>query len=953
MRRLTIGAALLLGSSCVPTGCSGQACGALDSCGGTCACVATPALSPEAGTFNYNPSVAISTATPSATIHYTIDGSAPTPASPTYTAPISVASNLTVKAMATAAGLANSALATSAYTVSSSAAVVATPIIAPGTGSYVAAQTVTLSSSTTGAAIRYTLDGTMPTAASPAYTSAFTVSSTTTVTAIATASGFVNSQAATAVLTINTKAADLATYCSMINTTLINLSCDGVAVDVMAGRLDYVAAAGAGCTSALTAGGCLGLDAGEPDACRLALVPKVANGGTCYDDTSCANGRCNAKAGACPGVCIPWTQLNQACTDNSQCATGLTCDSTTMTCKATSAAGGSCPCNSANYCNGTSCVVRKLAGACTQPAECSIGYTCAGSPTATCQALVGLNGSCASNPLLCGQGYHCAASNLCVADPKVGDTCTAAQNCIGGSCDAITLKCVASTSGGSCSAAPGVSGLSLYDGFGGAAIDGTRWQNGGYTRGVDSALGKAVFGVDVANQRSRSLRNDSYSIAATVVAGGSRVTSIQANVMVPAATASLSGGSLVRTGVRVLYNPPSQRLSFPGANLNLFIAEVGLIQDATGLKAYRMFGHCDDPACASFVTTGISFTDPAGFAAIGAGWQAGTAATFDTSYTASLSLDEATGIFHWSISGGAFTPPGFSGTANPAAYIAATPIWAGAPFNGVGFNVAQLATRAHDLGAGGGGAALVGQFDNVLIGLNGATASLFDDFSGTGGNSGPSELSPAKWSLPGTTTLRPVGGSLLVSSQITSISATNTSLGSPFHLSDPTGISVLQADVAIDSGPVSGSEFVGLGGRFYNDGSSTRENDATGDIYTHLVVYAGSGSSGFYVGRCVNATCSTFSTVGSGILVPTGLGAGGHRLQLRWSEATRTFTYTVDGVTLTVDPTHLLVGTISAPALYGGPARAPTRSVVSNVSTSASGIVTGGTVRVSDLFTGP
>lgn len=62
---------------------------------------------------------------------------------------------------------------------------VATPTFTPAGGTYATAQNVTISCATEGASIYYTLDGTTPTDASTRYTSAITVSETTTVKAIA------------------------------------------------------------------------------------------------------------------------------------------------------------------------------------------------------------------------------------------------------------------------------------------------------------------------------------------------------------------------------------------------------------------------------------------------------------------------------------------------------------------------------------------------------------------------------------------------------------------------------------------------------------------------------------------------------------------------------------------------------------------------------------------------
>ncbi len=82
-------------------------------------------------------------------------------------------------------------------------ATVATPTFSPAAGTYTSAQTVTISDSTTGAAIFYTTDGSTPTSSSTKYTSAITVSTSETINAIATASGETTSAVATAAYTIS------------------------------------------------------------------------------------------------------------------------------------------------------------------------------------------------------------------------------------------------------------------------------------------------------------------------------------------------------------------------------------------------------------------------------------------------------------------------------------------------------------------------------------------------------------------------------------------------------------------------------------------------------------------------------------------------------------------------------------------------------------------------------
>ena len=81
--------------------------------------------------------------------------------------------------------------------------VAATPTFSPVAGTYMMEQNVTISCETTGASIYYTLDGSEPTENSTLYSAPITVSETTTIKAIAVASGYDNSAIAEATYTIN------------------------------------------------------------------------------------------------------------------------------------------------------------------------------------------------------------------------------------------------------------------------------------------------------------------------------------------------------------------------------------------------------------------------------------------------------------------------------------------------------------------------------------------------------------------------------------------------------------------------------------------------------------------------------------------------------------------------------------------------------------------------------
>src|SRR5262249_15117652 len=131
--------------------------------GGT---VATPTFTPAPGTYNAAQTVSIITATAGATIKFTVDGSTPSATSPLCTGPMSVPTTRTLKALATKTGMANSAVATGLYTITMVTGTVATPTFTPAPGAYNAAQTVSISTATAGAMIKFTVDGSTPTAAS-------------------------------------------------------------------------------------------------------------------------------------------------------------------------------------------------------------------------------------------------------------------------------------------------------------------------------------------------------------------------------------------------------------------------------------------------------------------------------------------------------------------------------------------------------------------------------------------------------------------------------------------------------------------------------------------------------------------------------------------------------------------------------------------------------------------
>ncbi len=156
---------------------------------------ATPTFSVAAGTYTSSQTVTIST-TYGTSIYYTTNGSEPTTGSTLYNGAITVSTTQTVKAIAVKDGCTNSAVGSAAYTIQC-----ATPTFSPAAGTYNANQSVTLST-TYGAKIYYTTDGTNPTTESTEHSGAISVTQTTTIKAIAWTSGCTSSAIASATYTM-------------------------------------------------------------------------------------------------------------------------------------------------------------------------------------------------------------------------------------------------------------------------------------------------------------------------------------------------------------------------------------------------------------------------------------------------------------------------------------------------------------------------------------------------------------------------------------------------------------------------------------------------------------------------------------------------------------------------------------------------------------------------------
>lgn len=159
--------------------------------------VANPTFSVIAGTYSENQSVELNCPTDGATIYYTTDGTDPTTSSTEYAGAISVTKTTTIKAIAIKDGLTDSGIASATYTLKC-----ATPTITVPSGVFLDSKVITMTSSD-GASIYYTTDESTPTSTSIAYDPANkpSISATTTIKAIATKSGWSDSEVATETFT--------------------------------------------------------------------------------------------------------------------------------------------------------------------------------------------------------------------------------------------------------------------------------------------------------------------------------------------------------------------------------------------------------------------------------------------------------------------------------------------------------------------------------------------------------------------------------------------------------------------------------------------------------------------------------------------------------------------------------------------------------------------------------
>jgi hypothetical protein len=195
----------------------------------------------------------------------------------------------------------------------------AAPLISPNGGTFSSAQNVTLSSTTASAEIHYTLNGASPTSSSTLYNGPITIDTTTTVKAIASATGYIQSGVSSATFTFGTSGSCSApsspgvNLCSPANGSTVSSPVQVTANSTVAGTIattqlwvDGVkkySTAGAGLNTAISVAAgshrfaVIALNkAGQK--WESAVNATISNGGSCSAPTSAGVHICSPVAGS-------------------------------------------------------------------------------------------------------------------------------------------------------------------------------------------------------------------------------------------------------------------------------------------------------------------------------------------------------------------------------------------------------------------------------------------------------------------------------------------------------------------------------------------------------------------------------------------------------------------------------------------------------------------------------
>jgi hypothetical protein len=460
---------------------------------------------------------------------------------------------------------------------------------------------------------------------------------------------------------------------------------------------------------------------------------------------------------------------------------------------------------------------------------------------------------------------------------------------------------------GSTSAEGAPAASKLYDDFSSEGLSGARWALGEHQAVLldrSAVLSHAIREV-------HAFRTHTTNLVLRPPASG-QLTTLQADVVVDRATAS--GDTSSGAGLDLWFQPRANRLSFPFNSNHLMVVRIFLEQQAQGpLMARYLILLCRDnfEDCSQGQFVGAprprpnTVSKPAQFAAtwtrvVGAetsgAWKEAVPVSPGTRYTISVSLDPEGKAITFAISDRA----GMSLSASVDLSRVSSPFVP--DLSAANFLWARLLARLSGGNIGHGDGSVSARFNDVKVGMNGAPASLFDDFS-TG-----STFDPARWRIGGESA-RVERSALRMS-----LDQRDAPAVARLELVDAS-TSALQADVTVDSNGSTGTGEIAarLSEALYNDGSAgsgtapddNEPSSEVGDVVASINMT--DREVFFVVERCDAAQCSVTGSGFTLVQPRTSLGqvtpGTRHTLYVNWDAALHRVVFRLDqGQAVPFDP---------------------------------------------------
>jgi hypothetical protein len=463
------------------------------------------------------------------------------------------------------------------------------------------------------------------------------------------------------------------------------------------------------------------------------------------------------------------------------------------------------------------------------------------------------------------------------------------------------------TGGVSASAEGAPTASRLYDDFSSDGLSGARWSLGDHQavlRDRSALLGHAI-------RQVHAFRTHTTNLILRPPAKG-ELTTLQADVVVDSATAT--GDTSSGAGIDLWFQPKANRLSLPFNSNHLMVVRLFLEQQAQGplmaryliLLCRENFEDCSQgqyigaprprrnvvPKPTEFAAT---WTPVVGGEKSGT-WKEAVPVSPGTRYTISISLDPEGKAITFAISDRA----GMSLSASVDLSRISAPF---APdLSAANFLWARLLARMSGGNIGQGDGSVSARFNDVKLGMDGAAASLFDDF-GTG-----STFDPARWVIGGESA-RIERGALRMT-----LDQQDAPAVARLEMTDAS-TSALQADVTVERYRSTGTGRITaqLREALYNDGSAGSgaapdDNEPSSEVGDVVASIDMTDSEVFYVvERCDTAQCSVTGSGFTHVQPRTSLGkvtpGTKHTLYVNWDAARHRVVFRLDeGQAVSFDP---------------------------------------------------